>query len=288
MDNPTAFPLAVQAAAVQFAPADRLSFDRVESRMWLSCLHGRGRVEINGGSYKLTPEVILILPWAHAISYVADGRDPFMVCGLHLVPRHDPDTPVVLGVPHSATHPLTGQAWRRDDPTLPGEHEVLVTNDGVRPTLAALLRYAVLLWEPGTPSVEIAKSLGALAVAEMRPEPRYLPQDDPELPMELRRMLRWIESNLRKHITVRVLADVADRSPTTVNRLFRTYLGVSPIGWVITRRIERASQLLSTTHFTVAQVAHQVGLADQYYFSRLFKDRTGVAPTEWRQRHTAP
>lgn len=288
MDNPTAFPLAVQAAAVQFAPAHRLSFDRVESRMWLSCLHGRGRVEINGSSYELTPAVTLILPWAHAITYVADRRDPFMVCGLHLVPWHDADARVVLDVPHSSMHPLAGVRSRHDDPTLPGSQLVLLTNEGERPTLAALFRYAVLLWELGPPPVEVAKALGALAIAELRQEPRYLPQDDPDLPKELRQMLRWIESNLRGHITVRTLAEVADRAPTSVNRLFRTHLGVSPIGWVIARRIERASQLLSTTHLSVTQIAHQVGLADQYYFSRLFKDRTGSAPTEWRQRRTAP
>jgi transcriptional regulator GlxA family with amidase domain len=150
------------------------------------------------------------------------------------------------------------------------------------------MHYAAQVWSAGIPTVATAKALGVLAMRELTAPPRAAAHEDPSIRPELRRLLVWIEHNLGRDITAVELAGVAGRGVTTVNRLFRRELQTSPMNWVIERRIDRARQLLSRTHQTVAQVAHAVGCADPYYFSRLFKDRTGMSPSQWRNRHSAP
>jgi AraC-like DNA-binding protein len=286
-DATTGFPVVGQAAAVQFSPGGRLAFPRVESRFALHCVRGRGTVAVDGVPHDLTATTILLVHWGHAIEYLPDKHDPFLVRGLHLIPWHASYAPIELSIPHRLNHPLAGVPWRRDNPTL-GAAPVLRTDDRHRLGLALLIQYAAGLWQHALPGLAIGRALGALAVSELSSPEQVARHDDPRLPVELRRLLRWIDDHLADQITVAKLADIAGCSPTSVNRLFRRHLHAAPMGWVIARRIDRARELLSRTHLAIAEVARQSGLADPYYFSRLFKIRTGVPPREWRRQFSAP
>lgn len=288
MDNLTTesdgFPIVAQASEVQLSADGWPSFPRVESRMVLGCHTGRGTVTINGRRYPLGPSALFLLPWGHAISYDADPADPFFVYGMHLIPWHRADAPVELAVPHEPRHHLAGVPWRRDLP-LGADAEVVVGTEQQRPALTALVRYAIHLGQHALPGVDIARALGTLALAEL-PAPRQQAPDD--VPVELHRLLTWIDAHLTDQITLADLAALAHRGTTTVNRLFHRHLGVSPMTWLSGRRIDRARRLLSTTNLTVAQVAQECGVADPYYFSRLFKESTGMAPRDWRRHRATP
>jgi transcriptional regulator GlxA family with amidase domain len=52
-------------------------------------------------------------------------------------------------------------------------------------------------------------------------------------------------------------------------------------------RIGRAKDLLTGTALPVQQIAIQLGFDSPFYFSRIFKKKTGLAPQEWRTL-TAP
>ncbi|HEX3812259.1 MAG TPA: AraC family transcriptional regulator [Mycobacteriales bacterium] len=288
MENPTVtadgFPLVAQASEVQLGADRGPSFTRVESRMALGCHSGRGTVTINGRRYPLGPSSLFLLPWGHAISYAADPAVPLFVYGMHLIPWHRADAPVELAVPHDPRHHLAGVPWRRDVP-LGADTEVVVGTEQQRPALAALVRYAIHLGQHTLPGVDVARALGTLALAEF-PKPRRPPLDD--VPVELHRLLTWIDAHLTDPITLAGLAALAHRGTTTVNRLFHRHLGLSPMTWVAGRRIDLARRLLSTTHLTVGQVATACGIADPYYFSRLFKEHTGMAPRDWRRHRATP
>ncbi|MET9023479.1 helix-turn-helix domain-containing protein [Actinopolymorpha sp. NPDC004070] len=298
---PAPFPALLQANAVQFGPGERFGFPRVESRMVTWCRAGRGEARVNGVRCSLEPGVLLVLPWGHRIHYTAAEVDPFLLVGVHLVPRHEEGFPLEPTVPHDANHRYAGCRWRRDGEPDLGTQVVATTADAA-PGLAQLSAYAVEVWRRGTPSEASIRALGTMMVDELTGLACQLAARTGDqagyagpagfggrpatcvVPDEVRRVLAYVEHHLADRLTVAGLAEVAGCSGATLSRRFDTYLHRSPMGWVLDQRIERARGLLRTTPLTVAQVARRCGFADANYFSRIFRDRTGRPPTSWRRR----
>jgi AraC family 4-hydroxyphenylacetate 3-monooxygenase operon regulatory protein len=51
------------------------------------------------------------------------------------------------------------------------------------------------------------------------------------------------------------------------------------------RALSEARRLLRFTQIPVAELSYQLGFADPAYFSRFFKQRTGLPPGEFRRQH---
>lgn len=64
-------------------------------------------------------------------------------------------------------------------------------------------------------------------------------------------------------------------------RVFREHTGLSPHQFLTATRLRASLKLLADPGVTVTQAAHSVGYSDEFYFSRLFKKRSGMAPTEY-------
>ena len=275
------------AATVQFAAGEESSYPHVESRMLLSVEAGRGQVEVDHHVVDLVPGSVVVMPWGHAVRYRPDDRDPYLVYGAHLIPWHAVAEPLDLAVPHHREHPLTGVPTRADRPLMIGPR-LWVGTEERHPSLRTVTRLAAQVWDRGTPSLEVARALGTLVVDALQTATDVPAHDDHDLPVALRRALAWISAEPGRDVGLEQLSAAAGVSPATVSRLFRRHLRTSPLAWVLDTRIAAAQVLLTTTALPVAQVARRVGFADSYYFSRQFRARTGVTPSVWRQRRSAP
>jgi len=91
-----------------------------------------------------------------------------------------------------------------------------------------------------------------------------------------------IEQNLSRKIEVRDLADYVGVSERTIRRHFRSELAISVIDYVSQRRIDRAERYLAL-HWSVADVAREVGFETSGQLSRLFQKVKGVTPKAWQQ-----
>jgi AraC-like DNA-binding protein len=78
------------------------------------------------------------------------------------------------------------------------------------------------------------------------------------------------------------IAGIIDRSPSQTIRIFKRDFGVTPYDYLLRRKMETARVLLGNSVRSVRAIARELGFGDEYYFSRLFKQKTGVAPTEYR------
>ncbi|BDU78111.1 helix-turn-helix domain-containing protein [Mesoterricola sediminis] len=82
------------------------------------------------------------------------------------------------------------------------------------------------------------------------------------------------------------LAEELGVSETWLRRCFRGQTGLSPRGFRMRSRLDRACELLADTDEPVRAVAERLGFSSQAYFSRVFRQQTGLAPTVWRSRRT--
>ncbi len=87
--------------------------------------------------------------------------------------------------------------------------------------------------------------------------------------------------------SVSALSREAGYSPDHFGRVFHKVLGCAPKIYLMNARIERARHMLSETGHTVKEIAHELGYNSPYFFSRQFKQVTGVSPVEYRKSATS-
>lgn len=107
---------------------------------------------------------------------------------------------------------------------------------------------------------------------------------DPEL---LRRLLRAkdrMDAASDEAWPVPRLAEVSGVSEAHFARCFKQAFGVPPHRYLLTRRIERASALLRDTDLPITDIAFQTGWGSLGTFGRTFRDITGEAPGDLRNR----
>jgi AraC family transcriptional regulator len=126
-----------------------------------------------------------------------------------------------------------------------------------------------------------------LAVHLLRRFATHGPADAPTggaLPKhKLRAVVEYIHEHLEAELSLDHLAAVAHVSPFHFARLFKHSTGLPPHQYVIAHRVERAKKLLSgRRHPTLAEVATEVGFANQSHFTRHFKRLVGVTPRQFR------
>jgi AraC-like DNA-binding protein len=83
--------------------------------------------------------------------------------------------------------------------------------------------------------------------------------------------------------TLQELAKRAAASRSVLDERFREYIGVAPMSYLTSWRLQLASRQLRTSNATLAEVAEAVGYGSEASFSRAFKRHVGEAPGEWRR-----
>ncbi len=102
-------------------------------------------------------------------------------------------------------------------------------------------------------------------------------------PATLRRVQDYVEANLDRPLDLRALAVEAGLSPFHFARMFRRAVGIAPHAFVVSRRIAKAQDLLSTSDLSISEIAHAAGFADHGHLGRHFKAVTGMSPQQFRR-----
>lgn len=104
------------------------------------------------------------------------------------------------------------------------------------------------------------------------------------LPLErhLQRAKDLMDARYAEALDIGGLAATAGLSPAYFSRLFKQTYGESPHGYLLTRRLERAADLLRNTDRSVADVCMLVGLTSIGSFTTSFKRMFGRTPTAYR------
>ena len=110
-----------------------------------------------------------------------------------------------------------------------------------------------------------------------------------QLSLSPEQVVSRLETYLRENFASAVsLDDLARRfgaDPSTLSRLFKKFNRDAPVKFLIYLRINEARRLLSCSpELDVRAIAELVGYQDPFYFSRLFKQATGMSPSEFRDQ----
>jgi len=102
-------------------------------------------------------------------------------------------------------------------------------------------------------------------------------------PINIIRVIRYIEENLSSAITLEKLAHEANTSKYHFCRLFKKHIGLSPMKFVISLRIMKAKNLLRMPNSHISSVASDVGFNDLSSFIVQFKKFTGTTPSQYKK-----
>jgi AraC family transcriptional regulator len=102
--------------------------------------------------------------------------------------------------------------------------------------------------------------------------------------VRLRRVLNFIEANIKNNITLEDLASIAGYSAFHFARKFAVTMGIAPHRYISHLRLESAMAELTAGKLPLAEIALNAHFSSQASFTRAFHRATGMTPLEFRRR----
>lgn len=95
---------------------------------------------------------------------------------------------------------------------------------------------------------------------------------------------RYIDLHFKEALTLEQLAEECHMNKYYLSHAFKREFGISPVNYMISRRIEESKYLLTETDLSMSQIAQLLGFSSLSYFSQVFRRTQSVSPKEYRQR----
>lgn len=92
-----------------------------------------------------------------------------------------------------------------------------------------------------------------------------------------------VEQNITNPVSLNDLAYLSGRSLSAFKRDFQEIYNTSPLRWIRNRRLDIAKELLLHTSLSVTDVCFSTGFENAAHFSKVFKERFGVAPSTYKK-----
>lgn len=94
---------------------------------------------------------------------------------------------------------------------------------------------------------------------------------------------RYIDTNYKEALSLDDLSRVVHINKYYLAHAFKNEYGISPINYLISRRIEESRYLLRETDMSLSQIARILGFSSASYFSQSFRRAEGISPIEYRK-----
>ena len=98
----------------------------------------------------------------------------------------------------------------------------------------------------------------------------------------VQQMVKYLNENIAEEINLQMLAEEFHMNASYVSQYFKKETGMNLSTYLSRIRIQKAEHLLRTTEKSINEIAEQVGFRDYRFFSRTFKQVTGLTPSQFR------
>jgi len=266
-----------------------IGFLHVETVMARKTLHlGQVKAHLHGSMAQIT-----LWTGGSGTYHIEDKRLDFSAPAVSFVPSGvvhgfsvDPLTSdaIVISIADSLLPSIAGQTL------LPLDRPVMVAGQGPAAYWNRLERILRLIAEEYTEGLAgsdiVIVSLAAAALTEIG----RLASDVPVLAQSPQRQLaldlrRLVDRTFRENWPVDHYVATLGTTPHLLAKAGHAVFGHGVKDLIAERRLLEAKRLLLFTVRSLEAIAYEVGLKDAAYFSRFFRARTGLPPSEWRRRH---
>lgn len=101
---------------------------------------------------------------------------------------------------------------------------------------------------------------------------------------EIESVKTYIYENYDKEISVDYLADMVYMAPSYLSHIFKKETGQNLSKFIKAYRMERAKEMLETTHNKIVNISYAVGYPNVSYFCQSFREYFGVSPQKYRDQ----
>ncbi|OMC73159.1 hypothetical protein BK121_09740 [Paenibacillus odorifer] len=99
---------------------------------------------------------------------------------------------------------------------------------------------------------------------------------------DVKQAIDYINTHYQKKLTLSLIAKHVNLSENYLSRIFKEEVGQSIIHYINTVKMEKAAELILKGNPYIKEISTQIGIHDQFYFTRLFKKHFGVNPSEYK------
>lgn len=97
------------------------------------------------------------------------------------------------------------------------------------------------------------------------------------------RIISYITAHINEDLSLDAVSDALFIDKFHISKLFRAKLGIGYYDFVTEQRVFAACDRLRETRLPIMEIAYDCGFRNQTSFNRVFREKTGMTPREWRQ-----
>jgi AraC-like DNA-binding protein len=101
----------------------------------------------------------------------------------------------------------------------------------------------------------------------------------------IRKGIQMLERNVYENISIEKVASECSVSSAHFRRLFKEYAKKSPVQYRIDLKIEYAKSMLTNSDLSIENISQMLNFESSSYFCRIFKNRVGITPSEYRKTY---